>query len=54
MRGVIPVRICPRTPRRRPRRSCRSAPASPRPSRWRGGTRPPSDKVQYKLMLLRI
>ena len=37
-----PGRIYPRTPRRRPRRSCRSAPASPRWSHWPDGSRQPS------------
>ena len=34
----IPVRIYLRTRRTRPQRSCRSAPASPRRSRWQGGS----------------
>jgi len=42
-----PVRTCPHTPRRRPQRSCRNGPASPRQSRWTGGTRQPSTGRSY-------
>ncbi len=49
-----PGRTCPRTPRRHPQRSCHSGPASPRPSRWPGGSHQPSGKNCMKFVANKI